>query len=188
MSMTYRRATLLLLAFALIPAFTAAKSATYVGTKSCKMCHNKKTQVKQYDIWKASAHAKAYETLGTDKAKEYAVKAGVEGDPQKAKECLECHVTGYGLDSTMFGKKFVAEEGVQCESCHGPGSAYKSTKIMSTKLYGSQRETQHKMALDAGLVIPDEKTCLKCHNDRSPAFKGFDYKTAYEKIKHEYQE
>jgi len=186
--MTYKRATLFLLVCVLLPVFTAAKPATYIGTKSCKMCHNKKTEVKQYDIWKASAHAKAYETLATDQAKEFAVKAGVEGDPQKAKECLECHVTGYGLEAEMFGTRFVAEEGVQCESCHGPGSNYKSTKVMSKKLYASQREDQHKLALEAGLTIPDEKTCVKCHNERSPAFKGFDFKTYYEKIKHEYQE
>jgi len=33
-------------------------------------------------------------------------------------------------------------------------------------------------------VIPDETTCTGCHNSKSPTFKGFDFATAKEKIKH----
>lgn len=163
-----------------------AGEAHYVGAKKCKTCHNKKKETMQFDIWKSSAHAGAYITLAGEKAKEYALKAGIEGDPQKAAACLECHVTGYGLADSLFAASYLAEDGVQCEACHGPGSKYKSAKIMSKKKYADKREEQHKLALDAGLVIPDEKTCLKCHNDRSPAFKGFEFKAYYEKIKHEY--
>lgn len=177
----------LVLSTLLVTSLAAKETPRYVGVKKCKICHNRKNEVKQYDIWKSTAHSKAYETLATDSAKQLAAKAGVKGDPQKAPECLECHVTGFGEDSTMFGKSFVVEDGVQCESCHGPGSQYKSTKIMSRKKYAEQRETQHQLAVEAGLIIPDEKTCLKCHNKRSPAFKGFDYKTYYAKIKHEYE-
>lgn len=178
----------LVLCLFLLPIGSFAADAQYVGAKKCKMCHNKKDQTKQFDIWKGSSHANAYATLATDKAKEFATKAGVKGDPQKAGECLECHVAGYGLDSTFFGKSFVLEDGVQCESCHGPGSKYKSTKIMSKTKYAEDPEAQHKLAIEAGLTLPDEKTCENCHNERSPAFKGFDFKTSYEKIKHEYAE
>lgn len=170
----------------LLPAILSAGEAKYVGAKKCKICHNKKKETQQYTIWENSAHSKAYETLASDEAKEMAAKKGVKGNPQEAKECLECHVTGYGLDDSTFAKSYVPEDGVQCESCHGPGSEYKSAKIMSSSKYKSQREDQHKLALEAGLIIPDEKTCTKCHNKRSPAFKGFDYKKYYEQIKHEY--
>ena len=179
-----------LIAFAsvciLLPVILSAGSTRYVGSKKCKICHNKKKEVKQFTIWQGSAHAKAFEMLASDKAKETALKAGVKGNPQEAEECLECHVTGYGMDSTMFAESFAIEDGVQCESCHGPGSKYKSTKIMSKTKYASQRDIQHKLALEADLVIPEEKTCLKCHNKKSPAFEGFEYETYYEKIKHEY--
>ncbi len=93
---------------------------------------------------------------------------------------------GYGLDKSMFAETYVMEDGIQCESCLGPGLEYKTVKIMSSSKYKSQRDVQHKLALEAGLVIPDEKICTKCHNKRSPAFKGFDYKIYYEKIQHEY--
>lgn len=186
MSFAAKLITCALCLFILLPAVLSAKSAQYIGAKKCKMCHNKKSEVKQFDIWKNSSHAKAYETLATEEALKMAAKKGIKGDPQKAKECLECHVTGYGKDSTMFAKSYVMEDGVQCESCHGPGSLYKSAKIMSKTKYASNREAQHKLALEAGLIIPDEKTCKQCHNERSPAYKGFEYKTYFEKMKHNY--
>jgi hypothetical protein len=39
-------------------------------------------------------------------------------------------------------------------------------------------------AIKAGLVIPDEKTCVKCHNSESPLFKSFVYKDMWAKIAH----
>ena len=35
-----------------------------------------------------------------------------------------------------------------------------------------------------GLQIPDEKTCINCHNDKSPTFKGFDFDEYYAIIAH----
>jgi hypothetical protein len=49
--------------------------------------------------------------------------------------------------------------GVQCEACHGAGADYKKKKIMENQ----------ELAITKGLMIPDEKTCLKCHNDKAPA-------------------
>jgi hypothetical protein len=158
----------------------------YVGAGKCKICHNKKSEVQQFDIWKDSKHSHAYETLASDQAKVFATEAGIETDPQQTAECLECHVTGLGLDSTMFAESFSIEDGVQCESCHGPGSEYKAVSIMSASKYKKQRDKQHELAVEAGLVIPDEETCKACHNERSPAFKGFDFAEYYAKIKHEY--
>jgi hypothetical protein len=182
----FKPAIVLLMSGALLAAGSLGNEAHYVGPKKCKICHDRKDNTSQYQVWQSSGHAKAFATLATDKAMELAAKAGIKGNPQQAKECLECHVTGYGLDSSLFEESYIREEGVQCESCHGPGSKYKLASIMSTSKYISQRDTQHQMALDAGLVIPDEKTCIKCHNSHSPAYKGFDYKTYYEKIKHQY--
>lgn len=153
--------------------------------KKCKTCHNKKKEAPQYAIGESSAHCNAYQTRASDEAKEMASRAGVKGNPQEANECLKYHVTGYELDEAMFAEKSAVGDGVQCESCHGPGSEYKAAKIMSSSKYKIQRDVQHELALEAGLVIPDEKTCTKCHSKRSPAFKGFNNKAYYEKIKHE---
>jgi hypothetical protein len=123
--------------------------AEYVGEKKCKMCHKD-----EHASWLETKHAKAYEAL--------------KPEDRKKDSCVVCHVTGFAVADTLF-------EGVQCEACHGPGSLYKSAKIMSKTKYKENREAQHKLALEAGLVIPDEKTCVGCHNKKSPTFKSFDY-------------
>jgi len=74
----------------------------------------------------------------------------------------------------MFDAGFKKELGVQCEACHGPGSDYKAISVMKDKA----------AAVAAGLIIPDEAMCKKCHNAESPTFTAFDYKTMYAKIAH----
>jgi hypothetical protein len=83
--------------------------------------------------------------------------------PDQAKaECVGCHVTG--------GKKELP--GVQCEECHGAGSDYNKLAIMKDKA----------KAVAAGLIIPTEKDCVKCHNKKSPTFKGFNFAEASKKV------
>jgi hypothetical protein len=151
----------------------------YIGVEACGMCHKREATGDQLGKWQASRHAQAYETLASDKAKELATARGI-ADPQQAEECLTCHVTAYGADSTHFatpraGKEgFVVAHGVQCEACHGPGSDYKSRKAMKDQ----------EASIAAGLVIPDEALCLTCHNDKSPTFTGFDYEEYLAKVSH----
>ena len=71
------------------------------------------------------------------------------------------------------------EDGFQCETCHGPGSEYKSMKVMKNRAE----------AVELGLVVweSDEaiaKMCQGCHNEESPTFIGFNFDEMYPKIKH----
>ncbi len=157
----------------------AAKPA-YIGVEACGKCHKRDTTGNQLGQWQQSKHAKAFATLGTPAAKEIAKAKGI-ADPQKDAKCLKCHVTAHGVDASLIvkgatpeEKGFVAEEGVQCESCHGPGSLYKSRKVMKDKA----------AAVAAGLVVPTEKVCIACHNAESPTFKSFNYAEAKKKIEH----
>jgi len=138
-----------------------AAEAKYVGVKKCKTCHKE-----QYKIWLNLSHAKALSVLSADE--------------QKNPECLGCHTTGYGKPAASTAKL----ENVQCEACHGPGSLYKSAKIMSKSKYKKDPEASRAKSIAAGLILPTEEACVKCHNDKSPSFKGFDFKAAFEKIKH----
>lgn len=146
----------------------------YIGVSKCKMCHKGVKRGEQFEKWQASRHAKAYATLATPEAKAAAEKAGVEGDPQKSPQCLKCHVTGYGADAKLRGTSFKVEEGVQCEACHGPGSEYKSLKVMKNR----------EASIAAGMIVPDEKTCVTCHNEESPTYKKFVFKEKVAKIAH----
>ncbi len=153
-----------------------AQEHSYVGTKKCKTCHKSKKAGQQYVIWQESKHSKAYETLKTKEADEISMKK----DGKKAVEndnCLKCHAPQYNVDAKLLGKKFKIEDGVQCETCHGPGSDYKSKKVMKDR----------EKAVAAGLILyedPEKDLCVKCHNEESPNFKGFDFDEYWAKIKH----
>jgi hypothetical protein len=160
-----------------VQATLAFDDAEFIGASKCRTCHRKEEAGEQYVIWEASAHAQAYATLGTAEAKELASAKGID-DPQTADECLKCHVTGHGAPAELLGAKYSVEEGVGCESCHGAGGNYykKSTmeSITSGEIDGAT----------VGLVTPTEETCVKCHNEESPSFKGFDFAEYSEKIAH----
>jgi len=147
----------------------------YVGVKKCKMCHKSKKSGNQFGLWSERKHSKAYATLATAQSKEVAKKAGVAGDPQKAKECLVCHVTGYGepAEATL-----TLEEGVSCEACHGPGSEYKSMKVMKDIYAGKVK------GADYGLLEQTNELCVKCHNPKSPTYKEFKFEEALKVIAH----
>lgn len=161
-----------------------AQDAKFVGATKCKACHNSKKKGAQFKAWQAGPHSKTFATLGTPKAKEVAVKAGVKGDPQKADECLQCHVTTHGVDAKLLAASVKPEEGIQCESCHGPGDKYRKASVMNAKKYKTDPEGSLTLWKEKGLIIPDEKTCIKCHNEKSPSFKKFVYAERLKIIAH----
>ena len=140
--------------------FSIAQTYEYIGVAKCKTCHNTPTKGDQYKIWAASKHANAMKVLSATEAK----------NPK----CTKCHSTAAGADPNLLTETITVEEGVSCESCHGPGSAYKTIPIMKDK----------DMAIKNGLKLPDEKTCKKCHNEESPNYKGFNYQEYFAKIAH----
>ncbi len=145
----------------------------YAGVEKCSMCHKSEARGDQYGQWKKTRHATAYTTLATDAAKEIAKKMDIK-DPQKSPKCLKCHVTAYGVDEELLGSKFTMEDGVGCETCHGPGGDYMKLSIMKDK----------EKAIEAGLIIPTEELCVSCHNEGSPTYKKFVYKEFFPKIAH----
>lgn len=157
----------------------AQGKATYIGAKKCGMCHKKDDSGKQLAIWEGSQHSKAFKTLKTAEADKIAKEKGFSTKAAETPECLKCHATGYNLDAKMLDKGFDVEDGVQCETCHGAGSEYKTKKIME----------DHAASVANGLteykdLKAVEKQCLTCHNSKSPTFKSFDFAKSWEKIKH----
>ena len=163
---------LALVVFVTLPTLAQHK---YVGVTMCSACHRSEKAGKQFDIWKGSKHAEAFKTLQTPKADEIAKGKGLKTKAAESPECLECHVTGYGADKAIAGA-LKQEDGVQCEACHGPGSDYKSIPVMKDKAKAE--------AAGLMLAVNDPKLCEKCHNSKSPTYKEFKYKEAWDKIKH----
>jgi hypothetical protein len=145
----------------------------FIGAKKCGMCHGTPKIGGQYQIWQASKHAQAYDTLGTVRAKELAAKEGID-DPKASGRCLKCHSTAYGFSEERISEQIGVEEGVSCESCHGPGKDYMKLTVMKDRA----------AAVAAGLLIADEKTCRKCHEAGGPVTVAFNFKESWEKIKH----
>ncbi len=169
----YFLVTLLLTPFILIQ---AQNGNSFIGVEACAMCHKTEKQGSQLSIWQNSAHSKAFQTLKTEKANQIATEKGFKTPAAETPECLKCHVTGYNVDASMLGKKFKVEDGVQCETCHGAGSAYKDMKVMKDK----------DLAVKNGLVMHEklESFCIGCHNVESPTFVDMNIEEAWLKIKH----
>lgn len=166
---------LTLLSFLLLSFGLEAKDFKYVGVKKCKTCHKTKKIGDQYGIWKEAAHANALKSLASKESLEYAKKNGI-ADPTKDAKCLNCHSTAATVDKKLIDPKgkLTVEEGVSCESCHGPGSVYKKMKIMK----------DHEKAMANGLIEPTEQVCITCHNDKNPFHKPFDFKKMVAKVQH----
>jgi hypothetical protein len=137
----------------------------FVGARICKWCHYGIKKGAVYEKWEKSPHARALETLKA---------SGEEKNPQ----CLECHSTGFNAGGYQLADAETSEfKGVQCESCHGPGYDYSLMSIM--------KDIEQSKA--NGLIEPTEAVCKKCHNEKSPTFKGFDYKKFCSAIDHVYR-
>ncbi len=115
----------------------SGKVPLYMGAKFCRTCHSSSDN-DRYHRWLGSRHAGAFEVLtGAEKV-----------DPA----CLSCHTTGYG--EPMSDKTTEKDlRGVQCEACHGPGSEYKSMRVMKDP----------QLARASGLWDVDRKVCVRCH-------------------------
>lgn len=157
-----------------------------VGTKKCAMCHKKDDSGNQYGKWKEMKHSKVFETLASEEAKAVAAKLGID-NPQTSGACLKCHSTAYYFTEELKSEAVALEDGVSCESCHGPGADYKKKSVMES----------HDDAVANGMVADAKTRCILCHNDQNPTWNpelytladgtksGFDVDQAYEKIKHE---
>ncbi len=160
----------------------AKETYNYIGVKKCKMCHNKEKTGAQFSVWEKSRHAGAYTALASDEAKKAAAELGIE-DPQKSDKCLVCHATAFPVMADLENQKITLEEGVSCESCHGPGSGYKKMKVMKDIHAGTVDGST------VGLVKPDAEVCTGCHKaEGNPFHKEFKFDEFYAKIAHKIPE
>ena len=131
----------------------ARKHPVYVGVRVCNECHADETAGHQFSLWRMAEHANAYASLWSPESKEIARLSGIPEEPQKAALCLGCHATASDTEEWEKEDGFHLHDGVQCEKCHGPGSEYTDAGIMMDR----------EKAMANGLIIPDKRTCERCH-------------------------
>jgi hypothetical protein len=114
----------------------ASSAQVALRLTACESCHDE-----QVKAWKATDHAKAYDTL---------VKKSKQFDPN----CVKCHVTRYEQPDGFSIKMQQPElANVQCESCHG----FAKEHISDLKPIPTAK--------------PAIALCIKCHTaDRCPTF------------------
>jgi predicted CXXCH cytochrome family protein len=128
------------------------KTATYITSARCKMCHNKAPEA-SWTNWSATKHAVIAAALPWEANKD---------KPEKpTPEVAARHTTGYNAAANTW-----AEKGIACEACHGPGSAHmKAGKDDRAKTIMSPA----KLATAAQQV----SVCGQCHGQYSIGDKRF---------------
>ncbi len=107
---------------------------TYVGAARCKMCH-----MPQFRAWEAGAKSKTWDRIK---------------DAADRDKCVACHTTGAGQPGGFTSAEATPNlTGVQCESCHGPGSAHVALPA-SNREHAARAATINKFITD----------CRSCHN------------------------
>ena len=156
--MILRRLGIALAALAALTALVVAapKRPVYVGVKACGACHDGASMGNQYSTWLLSKHAQGYSSLMKPEAREITKISGLRGDPWKEPICLGCHTTASTAEAWEKDDTFRAEDGLQCEACHGPGSEYAIEGVMRN--LGE--------AARAGLKLPTKEHCLGCHIEK----------------------
>lgn len=110
--------------------------ATYVGARKCRPCH-----FRRYKEWRRTRHAAAWDELP-------------EADRAR-RSCYRCHVTGEGKPGGYVSiEKTPDLMGVNCEACHGPGSAH----IASVKDEEPEQKFKALISKVPGAV------CTGCHD------------------------
>lgn len=168
-----------------------AADAEYVGNSQCKICHNTKEMGEIWTVWSNQKHSKAYDRLASPEAIAVGQKKGLAKPPQESPECLKCHVTAYDASKTPpVPVKIAMKDGVQCETCHGPGSLH----VADGK--AKKMKKDESIVMSAHIKRGDEATCRKCHNEESPTWNpekytlkdgskaGFDFEQAWKQVQH----
>ena len=139
----------------------------YVGPGSCSAvaCHGgiaprKTTKVLQneYSTWVTEdKHARGYTVLSEPLGRQMSAILKI-GPAEKAQRCLVCHALS--VSESERAREFDASEGVSCESCHGPSSAWLGPHVQA----GAKHPDMVKLGLvDNKNLAARSEECLTCH-------------------------
>jgi hypothetical protein len=148
-------------------AASPAESSKYTGPGSCSStsCHgsvkpraDSRIFQNEYSIWAVKdKHAKAYDALTGPIGERMGQILGL-GKSEQAEKCLACHALDVPAEARA--KTFDLNEGVSCENCHGPASAWLGPH--TTRTWTHEQSVAAGMYDTRNLVRRTEK-CLACH-------------------------
>ncbi|HEB88920.1 MAG TPA: hypothetical protein ENI85_05055 [Deltaproteobacteria bacterium] len=154
----------------------------YVGVRVCAECHAESTgdfDKGAYQVWQNHFHSQAFKSLQRDYTRQIASRVRGIDDPTTDWRCVKCHQTAFGADPEQIAPSYRPEDGVGCEVCHGPGSAY------AEEDHGPDVPNREAMGFRVLRNLSDRReVCTSCHNRTSPTFIGFDLREFSRKIAH----
>jgi hypothetical protein len=164
-----------LLAAALFLSYAATSNANdspepvkYIGPGSCAAtsCHGSVKPVagsrilqNEYSTWiLQDKHSRSYQALTGDVGERMARILKLGSKAEESPKCLACHALY--TTAEQRGRPFEISEGVSCESCHGPASAWLGSH--------TTRDWPHEKSVALGMkdtrnVITRTNLCLECH-------------------------
>jgi hypothetical protein len=147
--------------------FVNSRQAKYIGPGSCSAssCHGgiqpqSVTHVLQneYSTWVIQdKHAKSFQSLQNPVSVRMAKILGIS-HADTSEKCLACHALF--VPAAEKGREFDFSEGVSCESCHGPASAWLGPN--AAKTFARQQSVALGMYDTSNLILRAEK-CASCH-------------------------
>jgi Cytochrome c554 and c-prime len=150
------------------PATNTTEPVKYIGPGSCAAtsCHGSVKPVagsrilqNEYSTWiLQDKHSRAYQALTGEVGERMARILKLGAKAEDSAKCLACHAL-YAT-AEQRGRPFEISEGVSCESCHGPASAWLGPH--------TTRDWPHEKSVALGMrdtrnVIHRSELCLECH-------------------------
>jgi hypothetical protein len=168
-----RRALFLAAIFLCFSAASSSGTASnqtvqYVGSGSCAAsnCHGSAKPVagsrvlqNEYSIWiLQDQHSRAYRALTGQAGERIARILKLGAKSEESPKCLACHSLSTAAEQR--GRRFEISEGVSCESCHGPASAWLGPHTAP--------DWPHEKSVALGMrdtrnLIHRANLCLECH-------------------------
>jgi len=157
----------LLLTDVYVPAQTAGTNAAppkFTGAMSCAStsCHGGGGERRnQWLIWSyQDFHSqRPVATLATARAKQIANSLQIS-DPTTDSRCTACHAPLLAVPAAQRGAAFSAEEGVSCESCHGPAENWLRSH---TRPDWTEADRVEAGMRDLENLYVRANTCVACH-------------------------
>ena len=127
------------------------QEGTYAGSGACANCHKE-----IHAEWVDTRHAHAFSSPIFQRD---------WSELHQDTTCLECHTAGYNSADGTY-----AEEGVTCESCHGPFNPNHPAEDMTVTPNAELCSNCHKSTTDEWHASPHSQAdiqCEACHNPHS---------------------
>jgi predicted CXXCH cytochrome family protein len=127
------------------------QETSYAGSSACANCHKD-----IFENWTSTRHAQAFSSPIFQRD---------WSELSKQTSCLQCHTTGFNAQSGGY-----SEEGVTCESCHGPFQPNHPAEPMPLRPDAELCSTCHKPTTDEWHASPHSGAgvqCQSCHNPHS---------------------